>query len=173
MIYRFFLGLCIAIFISACGGGSSSSSDDSDSTPTASGQIDLSTTFDVDVNNLPIDGDLHVYAAVDGGTQQDMQIVNTTASTSISGLSVGTHTIDIEIVFIYNNGTSITLSSASSTLNVVDGANPLDISSISYVTSYDDDNDGVSNLDEMNAGASPTDPECVLDVSVIGSCTLG
>lgn len=160
-------GLCIAVLVSSCGGGGGGSS----ATPT--GQIDLSTTFNVNVNNLPTDGDLHVYAAVDGGAQQDMQIVNTTASSSISSLSVGTHTVNVEIVFIYNNGTSITLSSASSTIDVVDGANSLDISSISYVTNYDDDNDGVSNLDEMNAGTSPSDPTCVLGVSVIGSCTLG
>ncbi len=159
-------GLCVAFLVSSCGGGGGSPA-----APT--GQIDLSTTFTVDVNNLPADGVLHVYAAIDGGAQQDMQITATTASTSISSLSIGTHSIDIEVVFAYNNGTNIILSSASSSIDVVEGANPLDISSTTYVTTYDEDNDGITNLDEINAGTSPLDTTCVLGVSIIGNCTLG
>jgi hypothetical protein len=156
----------MALLVSSCSGGGSSSA-------TPIGQIDLSTTFNVDVNNLPVDGVLHVYVSVDSGAQQDMQVVNTTASASISSLSIGAHSVDIEVVFVYNNGTSVTLSSTSSSIDVVEGSNPLDISSTTYVTTYDDDDDGVTNLDEMNAGTSPSDPTCVLGVSVLGSCTLG
>ena len=167
MLRGFVYGLCIAVLTSACGGGG----EDSSAAPT--GQINLSTTFNVDINNLPTDGDLHVYAAIDGGTQQDMQIVNTAASASITNLSIGSHTVKVEVVFTYNNGMSIVLLSASSNVNVVNGANLLDIKSSTYANNYNDDNDGVNNLDEINAGTSPYDSTCVIGVSVINSCTLG
>jgi len=168
MLRRFIYGFCMAILVSSCGGGGSGNS-----SANSANQIELSTTVNVDVNNLPQDGMLHVYVSVDGGAQQDMQITNNDATALISNLPTGSHTIDIEVVFVYDNSATLVLSSATSSVNVAEGSSLLDIANTSYISTYDDDNDGVSNLDEINAGSPPFDSSCVLEVSVVGDCTLG
>lgn len=37
----------------------------------------------------------------------------------------------------------------------------------------DDDDDGVSNLDELDVGTDPASNACIIDNSLLGNCTLG
>ena len=132
----------------------------------------------INVANLPANGSLHAFMSVDNGTRQELNIdLNSqTVSGSVGGITPGNHTFLLQIIFIYDTGTEVTLAHASSTMEVTAGSNNLAFSATDYVTSYDSDGDGVSNLTEINTGTNPTDPvdtECVLGTSRLGSCVLG
>ena len=128
--------------------------------------LDLSTT----------DGNLLVWITIDGGTRIPMSIDSAagTSSTSIT-LSRTIHTVLIEFEFTDGVNT-ITLATVTSTVDLSSGDASLSFTDADYITDYDDDNDGISNLDEIISGTDPLVADisdCILDTSFIGDCTLG
>lgn len=152
--------------LSACG----SSSDNSESNATTQMPAALLTIVGP--------GTLQAFVTIDGNTagRTEMTIDGTgtgSASASVPGLSLAVHTVLIE--YEYTDGAStITLATASNTVDLSSGSGSISFLATDYdLASYDDDSDGVSNADELAAGSDPLDSDCVLDISVIGTCTLG
>jgi hypothetical protein len=123
------------------------------------------------------DAELLAWVIIDGGEPIPLTIdlVAGTASKSIT-LNRSKHTILIEFEFTDGVDT-ITLATATKTVDLSAGDASLAFVDTDYdVASYDDDNDGVSNLSEIINGTDPLIPavtDCILDTSVIGGCTLG
>jgi len=99
----------------------------------------------------------------------------------LAGIVLGDHTFTV--IFEYTDdpepgfaGTFELARISSAVVNVVAGANPnILFAESDYNTTADADSDGVSNLEELSGSVrtSPSDPRCVLDSSVLGSCVLG
>lgn len=155
----------------------SACSNDGSSSVTVQQQNTGTINMPVGINaaNLPADGSLHAYIRVDDQARQELTVDlgGNTISGSISGISNGIHTFVIEVVFTYDSGTEVMLATASKQLDVSTGDNNLTIVSSDYVTNFDSDNDGLTNLEEINNGTPPVDPACVLGTSMLGSCSLG
>jgi len=156
------------------------SSDDSSVTTVNSRAQDSGISLPVAINTsaLPANGALHAYISIDGGSRHELTIDlgSQSINGSIPGVSLGNHQFVIEVVFLYDNNTETMLGRASTSINVGTGNNNLTISSSDYVTTFDDDGDGVDNLAELNAGTDPNNPadtDCIIGTSVIGGCVLG
>jgi len=106
---------------------------------------------------LLIDGTLNAYITVDKSARQKMSINGDNAGISLNGLTEGMHTFVIEFEYIVtaNPGTPVKLAQVSREINVGAGSNTLSIEETDYDTSYDDDNDGRSNIIELAAGENP------------------
>ncbi|MBI5747059.1 MAG: hypothetical protein HZA13_08665 [Nitrospirae bacterium] len=88
----------------------------------------------------------------------DMTINQTdgSATATINNVPAGTQTFTITF---YNSSGLIKLAQASTTGSVVAGqTTTIDVLQSQIDTSFDDDNDGYTNLDEVEAGSDPTDP---------------
>ncbi len=110
------------------------------------------------LRSLPADSTLTAYIRVDDGERQQMTITDSNASIQLTGISQGSHTFTVEFEYIANSapGNPIILARASKTIDVGPGDNPLDILESDYETdSFDEDGDGVSNLDEISNGSNP------------------
>jgi hypothetical protein len=100
---------------------------------------------------------------------------------TLEGISLGDHTFTI--IFEYTNdpnpafaGTFELARATSDVVTIVAGSNPsLTFSDTDYDTSADDDNDGLTNLTELDESmrTNPGNSECVLDSSLLDLCTLG
>lgn len=121
---------------------------------------------------LIADGNLAAWITIDGGTRTQMTVDSAagTVSTSISGLSRAAHTVLLEFEFTDGVAT-VTLATVTSTVDLSAGDATVSFADTDYDVDFDDDNDGTNNLTEIINGTSPID--CVLDISVIGNCTLG
>jgi len=161
---KLILSACLLLVLSAC-----SKNDDTAATTETEADIPQ---FIVKAALNTTDGHLLAWITIDGGTRSAMTIDSAagTVSTSIPGLSRTTHTVLIEFEFTDNIDT-ITLATVTSSVDLSGGNATLTFTDSDYTTSFDTDNDGISNLNEIINGTSPVD--CVLDTSVIGSCTLG
>ena len=155
---------CFILVLSAC----SSSDDTVTTTETVTEIPQFIQKLALDTTDP--DAELLAWITIDDGTRTQLTIdlVAGTASRSIT-LSRSEHKVLIE--FEFTDGTdTITLATATKTVDLSAGDASLTFEIPDYTTSYDDDNDGESNLAEIIAGTSPID--CVLDTSVIGGCTL-
>jgi len=101
-------------------------------------------------------GTLTAWVTVDGGSRTQMTIDSTagTASATISGLTLATHTVLIEYEFTDTYGT-ILVASASKPVDLSSGSGSLNFSDADYNTSYDSDGDGITNVVELGAGTNP------------------
>ena len=127
-------------------------------------------------------GTLTLTVSVDAVVQQTITIAPgaTDVTITLNSLAVGSR--KITILFKYNLSPFGPLDVATATkfIDVVEGADrPLSFATSEFVTAFDFDNDGLSNLVELDAG-STTDPtvadaptDCILGTSLLGSCTLG
>jgi len=107
---------------------------------------------------LPAGSTLTAYIQVDGGDRQQMTISGSNASISLTGISQGDHTFTVEFEYTANTAPDnpIILARASETMEVGSGTNVLEILEADYDTaSFDEDGDGVSNLDEVSNGSNP------------------
>jgi len=167
---RFFIGLVLLSTLNACG--------DSSNTESKSNQATTAMPAAVQKLSGVGGGTLRAFVTIDGNTagRTEMTIDSTgagSASASISGLTLAVHTILIEYEYTDGTGT-ITLASASNTVDLSTGDVTFSFVAGDYdLASYDEDNDGVSNADELAAGTDPRDDACVIGASLIGSCTLG
>jgi uncharacterized lipoprotein NlpE involved in copper resistance len=131
------------------------------------------------LNTLVIDEtNLVVEVSVDGGVPQACTNLtvnqgNETFSCHIT-LSAGAHTLILFYSVIdATYGTVQVATTSGINVDVIPGqTTPADLSTA--MLTYDDfDGDGISNLDELDAGTNPGDDECILNHSLIHSCTLG
>jgi hypothetical protein len=108
---------------------------------------------------LPDDGTLSAYIRVDDGPRQAMTINDGMASITLNGLTLGEHTITMEFEFVLDSNPDqpLLLASASRTMNVGSGQNPI-LTFTDYTTDgegFDADNDGISNLAELSNYTDP------------------
>jgi len=129
----------------------------------------------------PSGSSLQAFITVDGGSRQAMTIDNSagTANIIINGLSIANHSfiIDFELVFDSTPNKPISLARATLNQNINAGNNTLKVIDSDFDTSFDDDNDGITNVVEVDATAgggstNPNNSDCVIGSSLIGSCTL-
>lgn len=89
-------------------------------------------------------------------------------------LPAGTHTL--ELVYSINDVTHGKVQVATTTgiqVDVKAGETTTSDFSTATLSYNDDDNDGINNLQELDAGTNPAGSECIIGSSLIGSCTLG
>jgi hypothetical protein len=125
-------------------------------------------------------------SSVPRATQNLTLPVSGNVSFDLSGIPVGSHTFTI--IFKYTDdpefaGTFELARATSDPINIGSGSNPgFVFSDAGYDTGADDDNDGVSNLVELDADqpprSDPNDSTCILDKSILQNdsgqgCTLG
>ncbi len=125
---------------------------------------------------------LKAYITIDNNNKIEMNLDTAaagSASVSIAGLSLASHRIVITYEYTLN-GVIYTLATASKTIDLSSGSASLSFVSADYKTdTYDRDNDGISNVDELKNGTDPgvidvvAPGPCVLDQTVIGGCVLG
>lgn len=104
-----------------------------------------------------------------------MTIVDNTARGSCTNLSTTIlHNVGVEFEFtLPNSGGSFLIASATKTgVSATSEGTDVAFSSNDFDTSMDNDGDGVSNLDEIEAGNNPGNPSCVFGTSLIGRCVL-
>jgi len=107
---------------------------------------------------LPAGSTLTAYIQINGGDRQQMTISGNNASISLTGISQGDHTFTVEFEYTANTAPDnpIILARASETMEVGSGTNVLEILEEDYDTaSFDEDGDGVSNLEEVSNGSNP------------------
>jgi hypothetical protein len=113
---------------------------------------------------------------IDGGTAQTMSIddANNSATASLGSISTGNHTFVIQFTYDYS-GTRLTVAEATKTITVAEGSNSLSFLASDYDTSFDQDSDGLTNLEELDATSTtnPTVSLCKLGTATLGSCELG
>ncbi|MCF6261127.1 MAG: hypothetical protein L3J98_13365 [Gammaproteobacteria bacterium] len=146
--FVFFTG--IAIVISACTQGGSTVTTQQ---PDGGGIV-----VPKALHGLSTDNALTAYIRVDESERQQMTISDGNAFISLTGISQGSHIFTVEFEYLSSRapGNPIILARASKTIDVKPGDNPLDILESDYETdSFDEDGDGVSNLDEILNGSSP------------------
>jgi len=98
---------------------------------------------------------------------------NGTFSCDLS-LPAGAHTL--ELVYSINDATHGKVQVATSTgiqVDVKAGETTTSDFSATTLSYNDDDNDGINNLQELDAGTNPAGSECIIGSSLIGFCTLG
>ena len=166
-VLKLIFSACFILALSAC-----SSSDDTGTTaetvtdiPEFIQKLALNTT----------DGSLVAWITIDGGAPILMDLAGGTASASIPGLSRTTHSVEIKFEFTDGVDT-ITLATTAGTVDLSSGDGSLTFADADYNYNFDNDNDGLSNINEIINGFDPLVvdvSDCILDVSVIGGCTLG
>lgn len=89
-------------------------------------------------------------------------------------LPAGTHTL--ELVYSINDVTHGKVQVATTTgiqVDVKAGETTTSDFSTATLSYNDDDNDGINNLQELDAGTNPAGSKCIIGESLIGRCTLG
>jgi hypothetical protein len=107
---------------------------------------------------LPGNGILSAYIRVDNQPRQTMAIGGGTASITLSGLELGSHTITMEFEFTFDDvpDSPLMLASASKVVDVQSGPNNLEFLESEYdADGFDEDSDGIPNLTEINNGTNP------------------
>ncbi len=102
------------------------------------------------------------------GTQPMVSFTNITVAT-------GMHTFTIQFeVETTSYGLTVLATAPSDSINVTAGSSQvLNFDLGNYNFNYDDDNDLVTNIDELDAGTPPNSNVCYTGVSILGSCALG
>ena len=102
--------------------------------------------------------------------------VDQVAGTFSCNISLPAGSYSLVLQFTVNDdvyGEVIVATSSAVDIDVASGqTTEADFSTATY-TYLDNDNDGVSNLDELYAGTNPGDSTCILDTSQLDGCTLG
>lgn len=144
----------------------------------ATGTSNATTEMPAELQKLTLSGGgtLSAYVSVDGGSRIEMTIDPAgagSASASIPGLTLASHTVTITYEYTDTNGTII-LATSTNTVDLSSGSGSLSFAAADYdFASHDSDGDGISNAAEIAAGSDPRDGACVLDASLLNSCTLG
>ena len=111
------------------------------------------------------------------GRTYDLTIDDATDSANLTLPGIPTGSRNFTIRFFYDlGGTILQVAQAERTIFVGEGRNILDLMATDFDTaSYDDDRDGISNIDELDESSTsnPLTPLCVLDRAVLDDCELG
>jgi len=170
-ISEIFIGFLLLGLLTACG-----SSDEAGPEKLSNATTEIPT--DLQKLTLPGGGTLRAFVTIDGDTAGRVELtINTvgagSAAGSFPGLSLTSHTVLITYEYTDGTGTMV-LATATSTVDLSSGSGSINFVAADYdLASHDTDGDGVSNAAELSAGTDPRDSTCVLDTSIIGSCTLG
>lgn len=141
--------------------------------------IDTATEMPGDLQILALSGGgvLRSFVTVDGNTNDRVELIIDSsgagsASGSFPGLSLAIHSVLITYEYTGSFGTII-LASASTNVDLTSGSESINFVAADYnLSSHDEDSDGVSNAEELVNTTDPFDDGCVIEFSVIGSCTL-
>jgi len=115
-------------------------------------------------------------SSLNGGTPQPMTISTTDASVKLSNIPTGSTTITIVFTYDVAPFGPLVVASATRTVTVGTGDNPISFVSTDYDTaSFDEDGDGISNILELDESSitSPIVSLCKPGTAILGSCELG
>lgn len=117
-------------------------------------------------------------ADISGCPNNSTMIINDPiASVECTGVPTGNRTFTITFTYELAPFGPLVVATASKTINVIEGANPLNFVATDYDTdSHDEDGDGISNILELdeNSTTSPVVALCRLGtLAVLGNCELG
>lgn len=152
-ILKSIFALGLAITLVACGG-----SEDSHPVPEMPSGLKVYVPEGVIQNKLPTDGTLRAYISIDGNDRIPMTIVDGEARARLEEIDFGEHIFRIEFEFDSDDfGQGIDVAQVSRTIDV--GSNTgLTFQQGDYDTSFDDDNDNRTNLEELTANLNPRIP---------------
>jgi len=96
------------------------------------------------------------WITIDGNTpiRMNINLAAHTASVSKGELSRDWHTIEIEFKYTYSGNTA-ELATASQVVNLGSGDASIKFYAKDYNINYDSDNDGITNIEEINKGTNP------------------
>jgi hypothetical protein len=165
-----FMAVMLAVALSGCSQTANqdevSVSNDAMSAPLP----DVLVALAVDETNLVVE------VIVDGGTPQactNLSVVAGTFSCNVT-IPAGAHTLTLVYSIIdATYGIVQVATSSGIAVDIVAGETTSADFSTATLTYDDGDGDGVRNIDELDAGTDPSDDSCILDHSLVGSCTLG
>jgi hypothetical protein len=170
-----FLFLFITAFLlSGCGS-------ESDSTDAASSGQDEHVSFQLPKavfgNKLDQNtGALGATISVDGSSPIPMTISGTTASVTLNNIPAGLTTFTILFTYDLPPYGPLDVALAYKEIDVTTGNNTVNFQVSDYDTaSFDEDNDGISNIVELdeNSSTSPVVTLCILGTAQLGECELG
>lgn len=115
------------------------------------------------VNSNAVIESLQAYVTIDGENSYQLHVDGTTSQVSgaISGVSAGTHDLVITYYLEAPQGSDgeVILATCSKTVTVIAGqAAEVVVADDDLNRDYDDDSDGLTNLDEVSVGTDPLDP---------------
>lgn len=112
----------------------------------------------VSASSLNSPGELKAFFQFDDHERQEMAVDNQKASLTIENLTTGDHTVSIFFEFHSPEYGEITIASAVKQIEIHPGENNISITAEDYeIASFDNDKDGISNLDELS-NTRPTNP---------------
>lgn len=142
--------LVIGITLSSCGGESDSRA------PTDPAQIKVYVPDEVRQAKLPDAGTLLAYLTLDNGSRRTMTVGTREATISLTEIPFGEHTFTVEFEFDSDDfGQNIVLSRASQAVDITASSNSISFDSANYDTDFDNDDDGRTNLEELNDNLNP------------------
>ena len=146
-LYAFFMVVIVNLF--GCGGS------EPEGTPGKSQSATFAFPAKLRDAPLPEGGTLRAVLVIDE-TETEMSISGNQAEARLENLRVGTR--EIKIYYAYDHpvyGSNIMLAEAVKNVSVTTGENTISFTEEDFNTSFDDDSDGVGNLDELIAGRNP------------------
>lgn len=118
-------------------------------------------------------GELTASFKIDEGVFTPMQLDGTQAALFIDELTPGEHTFTIRWEYNSDDFGLVLLAEATKTITLAEGENVLAFVDGDYNTSaVDADDDGLSNLVELESGTNPFDGVCIFDVSLFDACNF-
>lgn len=105
----------------------------------------------VSATGLNTPGELKAFIQFDDGEKLEMALDDQKASAAIEGMTKGDHKLSILFEFHSPEYGEITIASAVKQIEIHSGVNNISITKEDYeIAAFDNDNDGVSNLDELS-----------------------
>lgn len=144
---RLLISACLLAMVSACNQSTSTNPE-----TTAVTRIPAS----IQKLTLPPSGTLRAWITIDGGTRIEMTLDPDagTATVTIDDLTLEPHDVLIEYEYTDAIGV-ITVATASTTADMSAGSLTISFADSDYTTDYDEDNDGLTNAQELSLGKNP------------------
>ncbi len=136
--------------LSSCGGDSNNESS------TEAPQLKIFVPDGIRQSKLPDAGTLLAYLTLDNGSRRTMTVGTDEATISLTEIPFGEHEFSVEFEFDSDDfGQNILLSRATQVVEITASANSILFDSSSYDTSFDNDEDGRTNLEELSDNLNP------------------
>lgn len=166
---RLYLFSLIAVFtLAGCG------SQDKTTTESSEQTLSFKVPDSIQGSKL-VGGILTATISVNGGPPQAMTISAGTASITLTGITPGTTDFTLEFTYELAPYVPMIVASDTQTINVIaGGSNTVNFVIADFDTAiHDDDDDGISNLVELDEFSTTSPISCVLGTSELGNCELG